>query len=137
MGTYVFMFDAEFFIAKEHRRAALEAIQKLDIRKVYPNTRNEDFAFVHRLECDQAKTLEEALRAWRWFAEIDDEDNIVEIGFEGEKLGHELVLFEAIAPFVREGSSIQMAGDDGRIWRWFFSVGGVEEQEGEVIFRSA
>jgi len=130
------MLRSDFYIASEHHSSALHAIKRLDPREFITHQWNTHFAFVPQESVQIAETLADALGAWRWSSEVDEEGNIVEIGFEGEKLGHDYILFEAIAPFVREGSSIQIAGEDGRIWRWFFSEGGLQEHEGEVIFRS-
>jgi len=47
--------------------------------------------------------------------------------FEREKIGQEDLLFDAIAPWVREGSYIEMSGEDDAMWRWVFRGGGCHE----------
>ena len=60
----------------------------------------------------------------RWAVEFDDDGNVNDIQFEGEKKGWgEDELFEKIAPFVKDGSFIEMHGEDGGMWRWVFKNG--------------
>jgi hypothetical protein len=68
-----------------------------------------------------ANTLQEAMSEWRWDIDTDDEGNVVWIDFMGEKIGDEEFLFNAIAPYVEDGSFIEMQGEDGAIWRWNFT----------------
>jgi hypothetical protein len=63
----------------------------------------------------------EAAAAWRWYLEEDSKGNVVGIQFNGEKLGDDNILFEALGPFVQKGSFIQMQGEDGTMWRWTFN----------------
>lgn len=114
---------SNFFIAAENKPAALEAIKELSGRH---------FDWVKTFI--DARTLEIALQAWRWGTETDDENNIMEITFEGQNSGDEKILFTAIAPFVREGSYIEMVGEEGDLWRWTFKGGQMEEQSGRISF---
>lgn len=41
--------------------------------------------------------------------------------------GEEERLFNAIAPFVEDGSFIEMKGEDDKTWRWVFKNGKVEK----------
>jgi len=54
---------------------------------------------------------------------------ITDILFEGEKIGNESSFFKAIAPFVKEGSFIEMVGEDGEKWRWVFENGQCVEKQ--------
>ena len=64
------------------------------------------------------------------------EDILYEIGFEGiaydeegnltdlcysNKIGSEEHFFQAIAPFVKEGSYITWSGEDNSMWQWYFN----------------
>lgn len=71
---------------------------------------------------------------FRWEVEQDDNSNIVKIRFTGEKLGDDLVLFEQIAPFVEDGSFIEMSGECDDIWRWVFKGGKVKEISPNIIW---
>jgi len=48
------------------------------------------------------------------------EPNVIGIKFEGENNGSDKEIFEVIAPYVEEGSYIEMCGEEGEIWRWVF-----------------
>lgn len=72
--------------------------------------------------------IKEIFNCWRWDITTDDEGNIIDIYFDGSKLGDDAVLFEAIAPYVKDGSYIQMQGEDEALWRWCFSNGTLEEK---------
>ena len=57
-----------------------------------------------------------------------------EIYFDGEKLGDDAILFEAIAPYVKKGSFIEMNGEDGCIWQWQFNGKTCIEKAATVSF---
>ena len=67
------------------------------------------------------ENIKDAFEYWRWTVEIDESTNdIVDIYFNGEKLGDDYVFFQAIAPFVEADSYIQMLGEESNMWRWYF-----------------
>jgi hypothetical protein len=119
MGYCVAQTEAMFLIKKENFAKALEAIKALGKER-------EDMPygfFYSWVDMDgfvNAKDIEDAMKAWRWNVEFDVSGNIEIIEFTGEKLGDDKVLFDAIAPFVEDNSYIEMQGEDGRLWRWFF-----------------
>jgi hypothetical protein len=78
------------------------------------------FAFVDTKPVVEAYTLLDALDEWRYHVVIDKYGNINNIEFTGEKLGQDKLLFDVIAPFVRDGSYITMIGEDGFKWKWIF-----------------
>jgi len=90
------------------------------------------FAWVDMAELARAKNIEDALRAWRWSVFFDENGDITGIQFEGEKLGDDKVLFDAIAPFVGNGSFIEMSGEDSAMWRWVFKNGEMVEKWPEI-----
>jgi hypothetical protein len=77
----------------------------------------------------KAATLQEALKCWRWNLDKD-----YGIEFWGEKLGDDQILFDTIAPFVKAGSFIEMDGEDGMKWRWYFDGEKCVEQSGKVTW---
>ncbi|MEY2879274.1 MAG: hypothetical protein RLZZ15_1654 [Verrucomicrobiota bacterium] len=81
-----------------------------------------------------ASSLEEALEAWRWRAQLDGAGGVAELEFLGDNLGDEDLLFRALAPYVDDGSSIVVVGEDGAIWRWHFRNGAVSRQDGVISF---
>lgn len=116
MGYNVTLTDSKFFIADEDKRAAFKALK-------------ERFTF------KEARCLEEALEAFSYTPEVDEEDNIVGIDRWCEKLGYdEDEMFSIIAPFVKSGSYIEMLGEDGERWRWIFNDGTVEEKQAKTIW---
>jgi len=110
MGYYMDQRDNSFFLPKEKQQEALQAIK-------IAGEKNRRIFDSHIL---QFQTLQEALEAWAWKPEFDEEGNIVAIYFEGNKSGNELELFNALAPYVKAGSFIEMGGEDGAIWRFQF-----------------
>ena len=91
-----------------------------------------------------AEQLVDAVRSWRWDARVleDGEYNasvgavgdIIVDGFYGDKSGDDHVLFGALAPFVNDGDSIEMMGEDGARWRWLFRGGKCVEQAGRIVY---
>jgi len=66
-----------------------------------------------------------AYRLWQHFFEVhcDAHGNIDSAWFRAEKLQDQLAMLKDIAPFVREGSYIEMQGEDYKRWRWEFYGG--------------
>lgn len=62
-----------------------------------------------------------------WVFQYDARGDIDFVSFEGEKLNEDYLFFDAIAPVVRDGSFIEMVGEDGDRWRWCFKDGKCHE----------
>ena len=125
MGYYMQQTDSLFTIKAENKAKALEAIKALAERvdtdgSGGSSTGERWYSWVTTSEFVEAESLKEAVKAWRWNLDMDDVGNVYGICFEGEKLGDDEILFRAIAPYVEEGSFIQMSGEDGCLWRWSF-----------------
>lgn len=110
--------NSNFQIKSEDKNKALEAIKAL--ASGVPGFEKK-FAWVNNKSVALSETFEEAMCEWGWETITDNEGNIIGISFKGEKLGDDFELFEAIAPFVKEGSFIQMSGEEDEIWRWSFN----------------
>ena len=65
---------------------------------------------------------------------ISENGNIFELNFAGEKLGDDEILFQAIAPFVKKDSYIEMQGECGLIWRWSFDGKTMKEKTANIMF---
>ena len=114
MGWCMNMYDRKFGIKSDKKEAAFRAIIELAGKKAdYYGVRSEDV-----LECHN---LRDAVERWGWDLEEDSSGDIINIGCNNEKLGEDLKLFEAIAPFVTRGSFIEMTGDEASHWRWVFN----------------
>lgn len=131
MGYCIQMRDANFFISKHDKEKALAAIKKLaDVVK----EKGSKFDWVKTQDFINAENLTDAMRAWRWEVEENDKGDIHYIGFKGQNLGDDEVLFNAIAPYVIRGSFIEMTGDDNAIWRWKFKDNKVEQLDAKITF---
>jgi len=133
--------DASFVIKNENMEGALQAIkqlcsleQKIGGGVSWDGKRErKHFCFVDSQEILNADTLLDALDVWRWEADMD-ENGICDISFTGEKYGDDQILFDAIAPYVEDGSYIQMCGEEAEIWRWIFKNGKCCEVPATLIF---
>jgi hypothetical protein len=90
--------------------------------------------FIDRHQLGQANDALSLLESCRWIPETDNEGNITELNCAGEKLGDEDCLFATIAPYVKSGSYIIVALDNGALWRWLFEDGAVVKQIGRPVF---
>tara|TARA_R100000664_G_C2741161_1_gene129613 strand:- start:737 stop:1132 length:396 start_codon:yes stop_codon:yes gene_type:complete len=118
--------DWHINIASADKAGALAAI------KAMPESSR--WSWVSSNEVLSAETLEEALKAWRWEAVADKQGNINYLHFMGEKYGEDPLLLKAIAPFVEDGSFIEMQGEDGERWLWRFSDGELETLEAQISY---
>ena len=113
MGYCISHVDGIFNIKVEKQAGALAAMIKL-------GSEQDDFHWVRAADFNKAKSIVDVLEAWRWSPELDDDNNIVNVHFTGEKLGADEVLFQTIAPFVEKGSFLEVQGEDNCLWRWVF-----------------
>lgn len=128
MGYCIQVHDYDFMIRKSNFPKALEAIKSL--------VQEHNLACVSANSVLESKTLGDAMRLCNWSFDTDDATgDAVMIFFEGEKLLDDEKLFEAIAPFVEDGSYIDMMGEDGYAWRWLFKDGKLKELSGELVFK--
>lgn len=142
MGYCMSQEKADFFIPKAHHEAALKKIKELLARKDLMSGSSSGgglpparyFAWVDMDGVAKAQSLNEALKSFRWAVGNDEEGNTSTIRFIGEKLGDDEHLFTAIAEFVRNGSYIEMRGEDGSRWRWIFTDGKVTEKVAKMIW---
>lgn len=69
-----------------------------------------------------------------YYFTLDPEGNITDIEFHGEKLYEDFSLFQSLAPYVKDGSYIEMMGEDGEQWRWVFANGKCREIKATVTW---
>ena len=69
---------------------------------------------------DERSSVREILGEFDFEVDKDAEGNLSDIVFTGEKAGNEDDLFETIAPFVEQGSSVSFYGEDNSIWQYCF-----------------
>lgn len=119
----------KFRIKRENANDAFEAIKKIVATHKLP--------WINSTSVFDAKTFDEAMLKCRWDVYWDSNEKYIDdICFLGEKLGDDFLIFKAIAPYVEDGSYIQMSGEDGYVWRWLFKNGDVTEEEGIITFKS-
>lgn len=132
MGYCISQGETNFGIYAENKAAALRAIKFLAGRETHQCNNPPSFSWVQTADFMKAETLEDALYAWRWQAATDKQGSIVGLEFTGEKYGDDLMLFGAIAPYVKNGSFITMKGEDSAIFRWVFNDQKVKEKQATV-----
>jgi len=141
MGYCMEQIDSDFMIKAENVKAALQAIKKLAGKETIKDGSGGHFSWVETSDFVKAKTLDKAMDAWRWEItgpEPEDPENdpaeFDAITFNGEKLGDDAILFNAIAPYVEKGSYIEMQGEDGSRWRWVFDGKKCKEVTAKISF---
>jgi hypothetical protein len=137
MGYYVKNTESHFFIPKEYHGMALQAIKDFMLKTYTADSGMQvirSFPWVSTDEVASSDRLQDALLAWRWDAYIDENGDIANLSFEGEKLGEDEILFNLISPYVKEGSYIVMQGEDNWTWRWYFDGKNYREQAGRIVW---
>lgn len=74
------------------------------------------------------------MRRYPYDLMLDRLGNIIRISFRGDKVDGDLEIFKTIAPYVRDGSSIEMLGEDGERWKWVFENGNCHEVRPKIIW---
>lgn len=134
MGYYMNLMKADFKILKNNHDNILKAIKELAGKETIKDSGGRHFSWVETRDFLEARHIEDAFKAWRWEVSFDENDDINDISFNGEKSGDDDIFFKAIAPFVVDGSYIQMQGEDGYIWRWIFKGKSVTEVPAKISF---
>lgn len=132
MGYCMEQTESSFFIANENKAHALRAIKNLAGRETIKNSGGPHFSWVSTDGFMKARSLEAAMAEWRWDIYEDENGNVNEIQFSGEKSGDDEILFKAIAMYVKPGSYIEMRGEDGCMWRWVFDGDTCKEKYAKV-----
>jgi len=128
MGYCMSHVGGKFFIANKDKINALKAIKELAKKQ-------DGFRWVDNSEFAESKTIEEALGAWRWDTDVNNDGDITSLSFTGEKMGDDITLFEAIAPYVKRDSIIEMSGEDGMRWAWYFDGEKCIERDAIITYR--
>jgi hypothetical protein len=128
MGYYINSVGCDFTMKKANSDAALKAIKDLFSQHEYCA------GWVDTKTVLDSKTFEDALSEAGF--DVDSRDNnYFYIQFNGEKYsGDEKEVLNAISPFVKDGSYIEMIGEEGERWRWIFHKNGVEEKYAKIVW---
>jgi len=73
------------------------------------------------VDAQAADPVADLMMDYHYQPSFDSGGNIDGVEFCAEKLHCEYEMFQEIAPFVRNGSFIEMRGEDSIIWRWVVS----------------
>ena len=93
------------------------------------------YGFVQEENVARANNFKDAAQAFRWDMWIDDAGDIYGTMFNGEKYtGSEITFLNAIAPYVREGSYIEMQGEEGERWKWYFDGKECTEHTAQILY---
>ena len=116
MGWYMQSTKSEFFLPVEDRMDAYNAA-------------------IAALEDEEGLELIEVLQNNGFGSVCDQMGNITYLSFPtSSSFGPEHDLLQAIAPWVREGSFIEMTGEDDSVWRWYFDGLNCQHQPGRVVY---
>ncbi len=138
MGYYVKNTESHFFIPKEYHGMALQAIRDFMLKTYTADSGMQvirSFPWVNTDEVVNSETLKDALYYWRWDPYTDENGDITDLSFDGEKLGEDELLFGVIAPYVKEGSYIVMQGEDNYTWRWYFDGKTYRDQAARIVWK--
>lgn len=130
MGYYMEQRDSDFTIKQENIQRAWDALIKL-----FENGKR-DYSWVDTRSVLEAGSFRDAMEEARWVIYYDNNrEDVCGILFNGEKYGgDEVIILGAIAPYVENGSYIEMLGEDGEIWRWVFNDGCIEEKNAKIVW---
>lgn len=66
---------------------------------------------------------------------FDSNGNITKIELYDDYIGYDdTSLFNSIAPYVQNGSFIQMIDEEGRQWRWVFNNGKCKQVQPKIVW---
>lgn len=119
MSYCITQMETSFLILKENKKNALKAINEI---------------INYEIGCD---SLEEVFSKFYWevyHLNDDIENDIIGIEFMGVYLLGDFDLFKIIAPFVEDGSYIQMRKEDSTMWRWVFKNKTCTEIKPKIIW---
>lgn len=137
MGYYINQVGSNFTIKKENIQKAWDSLIelfKIEEKSIYDSS-GCHYSWINTEDVLNATTFEEAMSEARWDAEINPlNGDIIDIYFNGEKLGDEEIILSAIAPYVENGSYIIIQGEEYERWKWKFVDGKLEEISGHYVF---
>lgn len=124
MGYYIYLRESTASFKKKNSKKVLKAIQELHGKETIEDSSGPHYSWVDD-NFYKIRNIKEMFAEWRWGIILDGNNyDITE--YLGEKLGDEVVLFNAIAPYMNDGEII-MQGEDGTMWKWRFKDGEFKE----------
>lgn len=128
MGYCIDQVDSEFYIKAQDFQSCANAILKAFRGR-------DQVGWVRASEINEHMDFVAIAEAFRWTASVNDEGDVYDIWFTGEKIGEDIDLFlNSIAPYVLDESFISFSGEDGSKWRYFFKDKQMLDQTGAVTY---
>ena len=115
MGYCVEMKECKFFIKKENIEKAFNTLRDYAKTKI---ENKEGLSWIDLHSVAYSETLTEALESCDFDILYNDNGDVYDVDYISEKLGDHDVILNVIAPYIEDGSYLQMYGEDGDIWRW-------------------
>jgi len=126
MGYSISLVASLFEIAAEDKARVLKEVKEQLIGRKY--------GYVVASETLACDTLEELLEEWGWEPTTNEAGDIVDLAFAAEKMGEDEVLWKVIAPWVRNGSYLEIVGEEGERWRWIFEAGTCIHKAAKIVW---
>jgi hypothetical protein len=108
-------------IKAENTLSAFVALEKLG-QTARQNKRIED-----------CQDLVEALKSSRYFATKKDNGDVWIEYFDGEKLGDDAAIWQALAPHL-DDTVVYCKGEDSSYWKWVIKNGAFSEVNGRIVY---
>ena len=99
-----------------------------------PSIGRKYFAFTDTEKIEKSQDIGDLLCHFRWQPDFDEDGNICDLSFTGEKIGNELLIFSLIARFVRSGSRIIYALEDDGVYGMFFDGSNCVVKKADLLF---
>jgi len=141
MGTHIDFKECNFFVKAEDKVEAFKFAKNKLLAEVEEKGQAgswangvrtiTEYSWVTNKEIKDTRCLEDLIEVFGWGVENNENDDIVHIYCGQDKLGQEDCLFEAIAPFVKENSYIEVVIEFESV-RWCFRDKKLVEQEAKI-----
>jgi hypothetical protein len=120
-----YILDYKFHLLQKNRNKALDAVVE-SIKKVHADNGGR----WPRDGVPEFISITDAFEYFGFDAITGEEPDIcaLDLLIDGQD-DHQMLLFEAIAPFVEPGNYITMMGEDQHLWQWFFDNGEIYTRE--------
>ena len=111
------MKECKFFIKKENIEKAFNTLRDYAKTKI---ENKERLSWIDLHSVAYSETLTEALESCDFDILYNDNGDVYDVDWISEKLGDHDVILDVIAPYIEDGSYLQMYGEDGEHWKWVF-----------------
>lgn len=140
MGYYVTINEHNVFMSKDTFADAYKALCDLNrhdhLKRGGSNTGAVWYSWMPENYESETETVLDILDLLGLTVEGDDDGNIVGFQYDN-KMGAEEVFLAALAPYIKDGSFINWAGDDGAMWQHRFENGRMTRHDAIVTYGEA